>query len=158
MMNRFIKRGLLLAPFFLLSCSVTAVRPAQEMSDMEVSLRAAKEVNADVLAPELYRMAVETGRLAHREYRYKNFESAKKLIDQARSYAEMAEFESLRNGAKREVLPTDPLAEPSYPPEVIGTPNPDATPKPAVAPAPSTAPAPAVQTVPVFINTQPTRK
>jgi len=118
-----------MAPLFLfsalnLSCSITAVRPAQEMSDMEVSLKAAKEVNADVLAPELYRVAQETGLRARREYRYKNFEDAKKLADEARTLAERAEFESLKNGAKREAVPSDPLSEPSYAPEVIGTPNP----------------------------------
>lgn len=122
-------RGLVIAPFFLsIACSVTATRPSQEMSNMEVSLKAAKEVNADVLAPELYRTAQETGVVARREYRYKDFQAAKKHADEARSYAEQAEFESLRNGAKREALPTDPLAVPSYAPEPIGTPNPDASP------------------------------
>lgn len=123
-------RGLAIAPFFLLNvnCSITAVRPSQEMSDMEVSLKAAKEVNADVLAPELYRVAQETGLRARREYRYKNFQDAKKLADEARTLAERAEFESLKNGAKREAVPTDPLSEPSYPPEVIGTPNPTGSP------------------------------
>ncbi len=117
------KRGLFLAPFFLIACSITAVRPAQEMSNMEVSLKAAKEVNADVLAPELFRSASEIGIRARRDYRFKNFESAKKLADQARSLAERAEFESLRNGAKRESIPTDPLSEPSYAPVPIGTPG-----------------------------------
>lgn len=93
------------------------------MSNLEVSLKAAKEVNADVLAPELYRMATETSIRAHREYRFKNFEKAKRLAQEARGYAEKAEFESLRNGAKREALPVDPLAEPSYAPEPIGTPS-----------------------------------
>jgi len=108
------------ALFFLLSaCSITAVRPAQEMSNMEVSIRAAKEVNADVLAPELYRIAVERGQQARKEYRFKNFMQAKALANEARSYAEKAEFESIRNGGKREALPQDPLSEPSYPPEPI---------------------------------------
>lgn len=138
MINRFIKRGLFLAPFFLLSCSITAVRPSQEMSNLEVALKAAKEVNADVLAPELYRMATETSIKAHREYKFKNFENAKKLATQARVYAERAEFESLRNGAKRETLPVDPLSEPSYAPENIGSPDPNATPSlKGGAPAPS---------------------
>ena len=155
MINRLLKRGLiLLAPFFLLSCSITAVRPSQEMSDLGVALKAAKEVNADVLAPELYRMANETSLLAHREYRFKNFEAAKKYANQARIYAERAEFESLRNGAKRESLPVDPLSEPSYAPIPIGTPDPDAAPKASGAPAPTKTPAPEqpAQTVPVFIT------
>jgi hypothetical protein len=135
----FIKKfwGLAIAPIFLISaCSITAVRPSQEMSNLEVSLRAAKEVNADVLAPELYRSAQETATKARREYRYKNFEIAKKYADQGRIYAERAEFEALRNGAKREAIPTDPLSEPSYAPVPIGTPDPNA-PAPT---APGTAP------------------
>lgn len=101
-------------------CSITAVRPTQEMSNMEVAIRAAKEVNADVLAPELYRLANETSLVARREYRYRNFQDAKKLADQARVYAEKAEFESIRNGGKREGVPEDPLAKPSYPEEPTG--------------------------------------
>jgi hypothetical protein len=125
--------GLAIAPFFLIfffggACSVTAVRPAQEMSNMEVSIRAAKEVNADVLAPELFRSAQESSLLARREYRYKNFEAAKKYADQARVYAERAEFESLQNGARREAVPADPLSEPSYAPVPIGTPSGDSAP------------------------------
>jgi hypothetical protein len=95
------------------------------MSNMEVSLKAAKEVNADILAPELYRTAQETSLRARREYRYKNFESAKKFANQARSMAEQAEFEALRNGAKREALPVDPLSEPSYAPVPVNNPNGD---------------------------------
>ena len=95
---------------------------------MDVAIRSAKEVNADVLAPELYRLAIESSLSAKREYRFKNFLDAKKHADQARTYAEQAEFESIRNGGKREQLPQDPLAEPSYAPEVTGTPNPDASP------------------------------
>ena len=95
---------------------------------MEVSLKAAKEVNADVLAPELYRSAQETAIKARREFRFKNFEIAKKYADQGRVYAERAEFESLRNGAKREAVPADPLSEPSYAPVPIGTPDPNAPP------------------------------
>ncbi len=107
-------------------CTITAVRPAQEMSNMEVALRAAKEVNADVLAPELYRMGLESGMAARREYRFKNFFQAKQSADQARNFAERAEFEAIRNGGKREAIPQDPLAEPSYPEQPTGTPNPDA--------------------------------
>jgi len=119
-----LKRGLLLAPFFFIACSVTAVRPSQEMSDMEVSMKAAQEVNADLLAPELYRLAHETALMARREYRLKNFLEAKKFAEAARGHAERAEFEAIRNGAKREAIPTDPLAEPSYAPEPIATPEP----------------------------------
>jgi hypothetical protein len=91
---------------------------------MEVSLRAALEVNADLLAPELYRLASETALSARREYRLKNFMEAKKYADLARGHAERAEFEAIRNGARREAVPADPLAEPSYAPEPIAAPTP----------------------------------
>jgi hypothetical protein len=120
----FLKRGLILAPFFFIACSVTAVRPSQEMSDMEVSLKAASEVNADLLAPELYRLATETALQARREYRLKNFMEAKRFAEVARGHAERAEFECIRNGAKRESIPEDPLNTPSYAPEAVAEPTP----------------------------------
>ncbi len=91
---------------------------------MEVSLKAATEVSADLLAPEIYRLATENALVARREYRMKNFLEAKRLADLARAYAERAEFEAVRNGAKREMIPEDPLSEPSYAPEAIATPAP----------------------------------
>ncbi len=124
MKPKVLKRGLILAPFFFIACSVTAIRPSQEMSDMEVSLKAASEVNADLLAPELYRLATETALYARREYRLKNFMEAKRFAELSRGHAERAEFEAIRNGAKREAIPADPLAEPSYAPEPIAEPTP----------------------------------
>lgn len=102
---------------------------------MEVAIRAAKEVGADVLAPELYRNSLERGQLARKEYKFKNFQQAKALADQARVYAEKAEYESIRNGGKREAVPQDPLSDPSYVPEQIAPPagdqgNTGSTPKP----------------------------
>jgi hypothetical protein len=137
------KRGLILAPFFLISCSVTSVRPSQEMSDMEVSLKSAIEIQADLLAPELYRLASETALQARKEYRFKNFLLAKKHADQARVYAEKAEFEALRNGAKREAVPSDPLAEPSYPSEAMPSPTPIYGDAPATGPTTGKTPGPA---------------
>jgi hypothetical protein len=110
---------------FICSCSITAVRPAQEMSNMEVAIKAAKEVGADLLAPELFRTSLERSQEARKQYRFKNFMQAKELADQARVFAEKAEFESIRNGGKREAVPQDPLAEPSYPPESIAPPASD---------------------------------
>ncbi len=107
---------------------------------MEVSIRAAKEVNADTLAPELYRMSNEVGLQARQAYRLKNFKAAKKLADEARNYAERAEFEAIRNGAKRDLVPSDPLSDPSYAPVPLSTPVevgvPDAPKPPGEAPPP----------------------
>ncbi len=91
---------------------------------MEVAIRAAKEVGADNLAPDLYRNAIEQGLIARKEFRFKNFENAKKAADLSREFAEKAEFESIRNGGKREALPVDPFADPSYAPEPESTPQP----------------------------------
>jgi hypothetical protein len=125
--NTDLKRGVSIwaLSFLLSSCSITAVRPAQEMSNMDVAIKAAKEVGADVLAPELYRLSLERGQQARKEYRFKNFKQAKELADESRIYAEKAEFESIRNGGKREAVPQDPLAEPSYPPEQLAAPATD---------------------------------
>ena len=83
------------------ACSLFVTRPVQEMADSAASIRAAREVQADVLAPELYRQATETFQKAKREYRFKNFREARILADQTRNYAEMAEYEAIRNGATR---------------------------------------------------------
>ena len=91
---------------------------------MEVGIKAAAEVSADLLAPELYRLATETALQARREYRLKNFMDAKRFAELARGHAERAEFEAIRNGAKRELIPEDPLAQPSYAPEPIAEPTP----------------------------------
>lgn len=118
-------------------CALLVTRPSQEMYNMGVAIRAAKEVGADTLAPELFRMASEKGLEARREFRVKNFKEAKELAEKSRIYAERAEFESIKNGGKREVLPADPLSEPSYAPEEIQPASPDEEKKPA---APETKP------------------
>jgi len=114
-----------LSAFLVSGCSIFAVRPAQEMSNMEVAIKAAKEVGADLLSPELYRNSLEKGILARKEYRFKNFANARTIAEQARVLAERAEYESIRNGGKRDIMPQDPLAEPSYPSEPISTPSVD---------------------------------
>jgi hypothetical protein len=81
------------------------------MSQTAAALRAAKEVQADVLAPELYRLAQENFTKAKREYKFKNFSFATVYLKKARRLAENSEFEALRNGGNRtsEQVP-DPLA------------------------------------------------
>ncbi|MEO5968563.1 MAG: DUF4398 domain-containing protein [Bdellovibrionia bacterium] len=93
------------------SCSLFTTRPVQDMSQTSAALRAAKEVQADVLAPELFRQASEFFFKAKREYKFKNFNFATIYAQKARRLAEEAEFESLRNGGNRtsEQVP-DPLA------------------------------------------------
>jgi hypothetical protein len=112
------------------SCSVFATRPIQDMSDTEAALRAAKEVQADTLAPELYRQANEWWFHARKEYRFKNFALAQEDAIKARRFAEQAEFEALRNGGNRtDVAPVDQAIQiPSSQPTGASTPDPTNTP------------------------------
>ncbi len=137
------------------SCSILTTRPVQEMSDTTAALRAAREVQADVAAPELYREASEAFFNARREYKFKNFNLAKEYAEKARELAEQAEFESLRAGANRtELNISDPLS--NVPPPPPPPPAPERTPYPypaptgtPVEPAPGTAaPTPAPSTPP----------
>ena len=93
----------LLAVCFLSTggCSILKTRPVQEMSNTAAALGAAKEVQADTLAPELYRQADEWFSKAKYEYKLKNFAQASNYAKKARNFAEQAEFESIRNGGNR---------------------------------------------------------
>ncbi len=98
-----------------MSCSIIAIRPIQLMSDTHEAIRAAQEVQADTLAPELFRQATEWFFRAKREYKFKNFYLAKEYAEKARRLAEQAEYESLRNGAIRTEIVggPDPLSNSS---------------------------------------------
>ncbi|MFZ9595420.1 MAG: DUF4398 domain-containing protein [Bdellovibrionia bacterium] len=102
-------------------CSLIATRPVHEMSQTAASIRAAKEVGADVLAPDLYRQASEYFFKAKREYKFKNFAYAEIYAKKARRLAEDAEFEAIKNGGNRtnDSVP-DPLANtPVTPPKEL---------------------------------------
>jgi hypothetical protein len=121
------------------SCSVFATRPVQDMSDTEAALRAAKEVQADTLAPELYRQANEWFFNARKEYRFKNFELAQEEAVKARRFAEQAEFEALRNGGNRtDVTPVDQAIQA---PSQTASPAPDPSNTPYAYPTPEGIPA-----------------
>lgn len=83
------------------------------MSDAAAAMRAAKEVQADTLAPELFRQASEWFFKAKKEYKFKNFKLARDYGEKARRFAEQAEFEALRNGGNRSDVPPDPYANAS---------------------------------------------
>ncbi len=108
-------RLLLWIPILGLSActSLTTTRPVQEMSDTAAALRAAREVQADSLAPELFRQARELYFRARREYKFKNFKEAQTLSRKARIFAERSEFEAVLNGGNRVSAAPDPLAEPA---------------------------------------------
>lgn len=103
-------------------CAIFATRPQQEMSDTTAALRSAKEVQADVLAPELYREAQEWYFKAKQEYKLKNFLEAREYLAKSQKYAEDAEFEAVQGGANRVAAPPDPMQNdpslrPRTPPE-----------------------------------------
>ncbi len=118
--------ALLLVLAVLPACSVVQTRPVQEMSDTQAALRAAKEVQADVLAPELYRQAADWFLQARNEYRQKNFSEAREFLEKSRRYAEQAEFEAVLGGAQRNDLSPPPPPEKTADnydyPEPAGTP------------------------------------
>jgi len=115
------------------SCSVFATRPTQDMSDTTAAIRAAKEVQADTLAPELYRQATEWFFRARKEYNFKNFQLAQEYATKARHFAENAEFEAIRNGGNRsDSAPPDQAAQVQNP---TPTPSPYAYPTPEGTPA-----------------------
>lgn len=110
-------------------CSILYTRPVQEMSDTAAAIRAAREVQADALAPELYRQSNEWFFKSKKEYKLKNFKLARSHAEKARAFAEQAEFEAIRNGGNRtETNIPDPLAAgpagaPPPPPPVTSTPK-----------------------------------
>jgi hypothetical protein len=127
-----IKIRLLIALVVAVSgCAVTATRPVQEMYYADAALRAARDLHADTLVPELYRAASEAHSKAKREYRLKSFEKAKDFAVRAMRLAEKAEFEAYRlGGATPEVMSTivQPEGAVADPDEAIrrGMPEPSA--------------------------------
>lgn len=108
------------------ACSLAVTRPVQEMSDTAAALKAAKEVSADTLTPEVYRRATEAYFKARNEYRMKNFKVSLDYALKAKKLAETAEFESLRLGATRNSMThSDENLSPPPPsqyPQPTGTP------------------------------------
>ena len=80
------------------------------MSNTASAIRAAREVQADTRAPELYRQANEWFFRARQEYKLKNFKEARLYASKARRFAEEAEYEALSSGANRVSAPPDPFA------------------------------------------------
>ena len=145
-------------------CAIVATRPVQEMSDTASAIRAAREVQADTLAPELYRQAGEWFLKAKNDYRMKNFSLAHDEAGKARMFAEQAEYEAMRNGGNRaasEGLVSDPLGEvlpgspPPPPPEPAPTFAPYTYPTPVGKPMEGGAEPPPAQAAPPPAPAQP---
>ena len=106
----FLLTALMIGLTLLSGCALFASRPLQEMSDTQAAIHAAQEVQADTLAPDYYRQALEYWEKAKREYKFKNFLEAKENSNKARELAEQAEFEAVRAGGDRSQTPPDPLS------------------------------------------------
>jgi hypothetical protein len=126
---------LALASFFACS-SLTTTRPVQEMSDTNAAIKAAKDVQADTIAPELYREASEWWRKARHEYRFKNFDLALEYAKKARKLAERAELEAIQNNGQHVDNPPDPTPTPASSPYPYPTPT--GTPADAIPRGPTT--------------------
>jgi hypothetical protein len=85
------------------------------MSDTQAAVKAAREVQADILAPELFRQANEWFSKARQEYRYKDFEKTLEYAELARTLAEKAELEAIKNGGTRGGTTEMPPPEPQPP-------------------------------------------
>lgn len=98
------------------------------MSNTSAALKAAKEVQADVLAPVLYREANEWFQRAKAEYKLKNFQTAEEYALKSRGFAEQAEFEVVKSGGQRAAPPEEAPAEPTPAASPYDYPTPTPTP------------------------------
>lgn len=108
----------------VVGCSIFKTRPVQEMSNTSAALKAAKEVQADILAPVLYREAMEWFQKAKAEYKLKNFQTAEEYALKARGFAEQAEFEVIKGGGQRAAAPEEAPPAPAPTPYDYPTPTP----------------------------------
>lgn len=79
-----------------MACSLTATRPKQEMSMATSAFVAARDANAHISAPNLFRKAEYYYGRAKSAYRKKYFDKAKQYAVLAKKFAERAEFLALR--------------------------------------------------------------
>lgn len=98
-----------------MGCSLTATRPIQEMSNAEVAIKAARDLNADSLVPDIFRSANEEYYKAKRDFRLKDFENSKLHALRAMRLAEQAEFEAYRMGGATPEASRNSAPEGAYP-------------------------------------------
>jgi|GEM_PF-798260 len=111
--SRFAFQALGLSSLFILQgCAIFTTRPVQLMSDSSAALRAARDAQADTLAPDVFRQASGWFFRARNEYKIKNFDLAEAYALKARKYAEQAEFNAIRaanaSGGADSALPPPP--------------------------------------------------
>lgn len=80
----------------LLGCGLTTTRPKMDMSLAQVAFMAAKESQADVKAPGLFRKAEYYYLKAKSAYRRKYFNKAQQYAILSKKYSERAEYIAIR--------------------------------------------------------------
>lgn len=86
----------LLTQLSLLGCGLATTRPKMDMSLAQVAFMAAKEAQADVKAPGLFRKAEYYYLKAKSAYRRKYFNKAQQYAILSKKYSERAEYIAIR--------------------------------------------------------------
>ncbi len=141
-----------LLSFFIFGCSILQTRPVQLMADTAAAIKAAREVQADTLAPELFRNSSEWFFRAKNQYKLKNFKLSKEYAEKAKRFAEEAELSAIQGGANRSDLSSSESSESDSKTSAYPYPSPTGympdkfEDLPALpSPSPNTAPSPSVK-------------
>ena len=86
----------LLILFLLSACGLTTTRPKLEMSMAQVAFMAAKNAQADLKAPGLFRKAEYYYLKAKSSYKRKYFNKAQEFAVLSKKYSERAEYVAIR--------------------------------------------------------------
>ena len=81
---------------FVSACGLTTTRPKLEMSLAQTAFMAAKEAQADIKAPGLYRKAEYYYLKAKSSYKRKYFNKAQQYALLSKKYSERAEYVAIR--------------------------------------------------------------
>ena len=81
---------------FVSACGLATTRPKLEMSMAQTAFMAAKEAQADVKAPGLYRKAEYYYLKAKSSYKRKYFNKAQQYAMLSKKYSERAEYVAIR--------------------------------------------------------------
>ncbi len=81
---------------FVSACGLATTRPKLEMSMAQTAFMAAKEAQADIKAPGLYRKAEYYYLKAKSSYKRKYFNKAQQYAMLSKKYSERAEYVAIR--------------------------------------------------------------
>ncbi len=82
--------------FYLSACGLATTRPKLEMSIAQTAFLAAREAQADIKAPGLYRKAEYYYLKAKSSYKRKYFNKAQQYALLSKKYSERAEYVAIR--------------------------------------------------------------